>query len=86
MQTEDEAQACAEAACAEAEFRSCTLEDLVVARRHLEDLEIFVGQRSRLHPGLGWALVLRMLSCDLAQVKAALRERGHVSAAGPLLS
>ena len=27
-----------------------SLEDLIVAARHLEDLEIFVGQRSRLHP------------------------------------
>ena len=52
------------------------LEDLVVAVRHLEDLEIFVGQRSRMHPGPGWDVVLRILRRDLAVVRAELRGRG----------
>ena len=52
-----------------------TLEDLVLAVRHLEDLEIFVGQRSRMHPGPGWDLVLRVLRRDLAMVRAELRRR-----------
>ena len=45
-------------------------EELVVAARHLEDLEVFVGQRSRMHPGLGWAAVLQMLRTDLQDVRA----------------
>ena len=52
-----------------------SLEDLVVAARHLEDLEIFVGQRSRLHPGPGWAVVLDILRQDLASLRATLRDR-----------
>ena len=51
------------------------LEDLVLAVRHLEDLEIFVGQRSRMHPGPGWDVVLRILRRDLAAVRAELRSR-----------
>ena len=43
--------------------------ELVAAGRHLEDLEIFVGQRSRLHPGDGWAATLCMLRSDLAEVQ-----------------
>ncbi len=52
-----------------------SLEDLAVAARHFEDLEIFVGQRSRLHPGPGWAVVLHILRRDLDMVRAQLRER-----------
>ena len=52
-----------------------SLEDLVVAARHLEDLEIFVGQRSRLHPGPGWDVVLRILRRDLAMVRRELHGR-----------
>ena len=52
------------------------LEELVAAGRHLEDLEIFVGQRSRLHPGAGWAATLAVLRSDLAEVQAALAQRG----------
>ena len=50
-------------------------EDIFVAVRHLEDLEIFVGQRSRLHPGPGWAAVLEILRRDLDQMRAELRRR-----------
>ncbi len=48
------------------------LEELVAAGRHLEDLEIFIGQRSRLHPGAGWAAALDMLRADLVEVHAAI--------------
>ncbi len=47
-------------------------DDLVAACRHLEDLEVFVGQRSRMHPGPGWALLLRILARDLAEVRSEL--------------
>ena len=58
-----------------AEFADQTLEDLTVAVRHFEDLEVFVGQRSRMHPGPGWALVLQILRADLAELRRALGER-----------
>jgi hypothetical protein len=41
------------------------LNDLLAAAGHLEDLEVFAGQRSRMHPGPGWDMVLEMLRCDL---------------------
>ena len=47
-------------------------DDLIAACRHLEDLEVFVGQRSRMHPGPGWALLLRTLARDLAEVRSEL--------------
>ena len=51
------------------------LGELVAAGRHLEDLEIFLGQRSRMHPGAGWAAALAILRSDLAEVQAELVER-----------
>ena len=48
------------------------LQDLVAAYRHLEDLQVFVGQRSRMHPGPGWALLLRVLARDLDEVRSEL--------------
>ena len=51
-------------------------DDLIAGVRHLEDLEIFVGQRSRMHPGPGWALVLQILRQDLETVRTELVDRG----------
>ncbi len=50
-------------------------DDLIAACRHFEDLEVFVGQRSRMHPGPGWAAVLRILAKDLAAVRSEMRLR-----------
>ena len=50
-------------------------EDIFIAGRHLEDLEVFVGQRSRMHPGPGWAVVLQMVRQDLAVVRGELARR-----------
>ncbi len=50
-------------------------EDLIAGARHLEDLEIFVGQRSRMHPGPGWALVLGILRRELETVRTELLSR-----------
>jgi hypothetical protein len=50
-------------------------EDLEAASVHLEDLEIFVGQRSRMHPGPGWAVALAMVRQDLAEVRAEIALR-----------
>ena len=58
------------------------LDDLVAAGRHLEDLEIFVGQRSRMHPGAGWAAALQMLRSDLAQVRSEIAQRKLVVRVG----
>ncbi len=55
---------------------SACAEDLRAAVVHLEDLEIFVGQRSRMHPGPGWAVALAMVREDLAMVQRQLRIRG----------
>ncbi len=63
-------------------FDDTSLNDLVVAGRHFEDLEIFVGQRSRLHPGPGWDIVLRMLRRDLEVVRGELRQR-NLQCPGP---
>lgn len=57
------------------DLRSCSLEDVAAAVRHLEDLDVFVGQRSRLHPGPGWALTLRLVRRDLALLQAEWAER-----------
>ena len=51
-------------------------DELVRARMHFEDLEIFVGQRSRMHPGPGWATVLAMLAVDRLAIEAELTGRG----------
>lgn len=58
------------------ELADLSLEDLVAACRHLEDLDVFVGQRSRMHPGPGWAPVLDMLRRDLDAVSAEMHRRG----------
>lgn len=52
------------------------LADLLAAARHLEDLEVFAGQRSRMHPEPGWDRVLEMLRRDLDVVVAELRTLG----------
>ena len=52
------------------------LGDLLAAARHLEDLEVFAGQRSRLHPEPGWDLVLEILRRELAGVVGELRQLG----------
>jgi hypothetical protein len=54
---------------------TCAIEDLEAGAVHLEDLEIFVGQRSRMHPGPGWALALAMVRRDLADVRTELAIR-----------
>ncbi len=48
------------------------LDDLIAACRHLEDLEVFVGQRSRVHPGPGWTAVLHILARNLDEVRSEL--------------
>ncbi len=53
------------------------LEELILAGRHLEDLEIFAGQRSRMNPEPGWDPVLRLLARDLEVVRLALARLGH---------
>ena len=53
------------------------LEEMILAGRHLEDLEIFAGQRSRLQPEPGWEPVLRLLARDLEAVRVELARRGH---------
>lgn len=58
------------------------MNDLIAAGRHLEDLEIFVGQRSRMHPGAGWAATLDVLRSDLAEVRVEIAERKLMVAAG----
>jgi hypothetical protein len=56
-------------------LRDQSHEDLIAGARHLEDLEIFVGQRSRMHPGPGWALVLSIVRRELVTVRTELRRR-----------
>ena len=56
--------------------QGCANQDLEAAAVHLEDLEIFVGQRSRMHPGPGWAVALSMVRSDLAALRAELAIRG----------
>ncbi len=54
------------------------MEDLEAATRHMEDLDIFVGQRSRMHPGPGWTTALEMVRRDLALLRVELAFRkGH---------
>ncbi len=59
-----------------ADLANCPSDELVRARMHFEDLEIFVGQRSRMHPGPGWATVLAMLAVDREAIEAELTGRG----------
>ena len=56
-------------------LEASSLEDVIVAVRHFEDLEVFVGQRSRMHPGPGWDVVLTILRRDLEMVRSELRRR-----------
>ncbi len=56
-------------------LRSYSLEEVAAAARHLEDLDVFVGQRSRLHPGPGWELALRLVRRDLELAQAELASR-----------
>ena len=65
--------------CLPVDLAGCGLEDLVAATRHLEDLDIFVGQRSRMHPGPGWAAALELVRRDLAQLRAELALRRGVA-------
>lgn len=58
----------------------CLSDELLRARMHFEDLEIFVGQRSRMHPGPGWDTVLAMLAADREAIEAELTQRGvHIN-------
>ena len=68
---------------ADTDLTACALEDLEAGAVHLEDLEIFVGQRSRMHPGPGWALALAMVRRDLAQVRTELAIRNVAGQFGP---
>ncbi len=61
------------------DVQNSSMEDLNAARMHLEDLDIFVGQRSRMHPGPGWALALAMVREDLAIVRRELVRRDPAS-------
>ena len=63
-------------ACLTTDIANCPSDELVRARMHFEDLEIFVGQRSRMHPGPGWATVLAMLAADREAIEAELTRRG----------
>jgi hypothetical protein len=58
-----------------AELADQSIDDLVAAIRHLEDLEIFTGQRSRMHPGPGWALVLTILRRELEVMRTEFQAR-----------
>ena len=58
-----------------ADLAGCSLEDLEAAIRHMEDLDVFVGQRSRMHPGPGWATALEMVRRDLALLRTELDVR-----------
>ena len=57
------------------DLTDCALDDLEAAARHMEDLDIFVGQRSRMHPGPGWAVTLALIRRDLALLRAELTIR-----------
>ena len=59
----------------ETDLQSQPVEELHAASVHLEDLEIFVGQRSRMHPGAGWATALALIRRDLAEVRAEIGSR-----------
>lgn len=63
----------------EVDLTGHTLEDVQAAIVHLEDLEVFVGQRSRLHPGPGWDIALGLVRRDLALLQAERLRRtvGH---------
>jgi hypothetical protein len=50
--------------------------ELLGAARHLEDLEVFAGQRSRMHPEPGWDLTLEILRRELDRVVLELRRLG----------
>ncbi len=63
------------ASLAEIDLRARTLEDVQAAIVHMEDLEVFVGQRSRLHPGLGWDIALSLVRRDLGLLQADLASR-----------
>ncbi len=63
-------------ACLPSNLASRPSDELVRARMHFEDLEIFVGQRSRMHPGPGWATVLAMLAAGREAIEAELTRRG----------
>ena len=60
---------------ADTDLSAQTIEDLEAGAVHLEDLEIFVGQRSRMHPGPGWAVALAMVRRDLAEVRTEIALR-----------
>ena len=60
------------------------LRELLAAARHLEDLEVFAGQRSRLNPEPGWKLVLEILRRELAAVVVELRQMGVTRKFGTL--
>ena len=68
-----------------ADLAGCALEDLEAATRHMEDLDIFVGQRSRMHPGPGWATALEMIRRDLALLRTELRVRTGSPSPAPVL-
>ena len=59
------------------------MEELRAVVVHLEDLEIFVGQRSRLHPGPGWATALAMVRRNLADALAEVGRRDARLACAP---
>ncbi len=46
---------------------------------------MFVGQRSRMHPGPGWAIVLHAVRADLAEARQQLAARGVQIPSGVLL-
>ena len=60
---------------ADTDLSTQPIEDLEAGAVHLEDLEIFVGQRSRMHPGPGWAVALAMVRRDLAEVRTEIALR-----------
>ena len=60
---------------ADTDLSAQTIEDLEAGAVHLEDLEIFVGQRSRMHPGPGWAVALALVRRDLAEVRTEIALR-----------
>ena len=65
-------------------FENRDLRELLAAARHLEDLEVFAGQRSRLNPEPGWELVLAILRRELPAVVVELRQMGVTKKFGTL--
>lgn len=65
---------------AEIDLHDRALDEVKAALMHLEDLDVFVGQRSRMHPGLGWETALALVRRDLALLQGEVARRTPFSA------